>query len=110
MHQGKGAKAGGQGDESAIDRWIARDDLSRGYGGEGVALTFRDRGSTWIDCCGMRTNSIKQTTKALRHIAGHVDRLRYVYSDGAEELKQSAEALDALHDGSIPENKEAITR
>ena len=93
------------GDESTIDHWIARGDLSRGYNGEGVALTFRDRGSTWIDCCGMSTNNVKNTTRWLRHIVGHIDQLRYVYSDGAEELKQSAQALDAVHDDSIPENK-----
>ena len=36
---------------------------------------------------------------------GSIDKLRYVYSDGAEELKQSAKEMGAVHDDSIPENK-----
>ena len=60
------------GDESTIDHWIARDELSHGFGGGKVALTFRDRASSWIDCWGMTANTFKRTCNAVRHIVGSI--------------------------------------
>ena len=96
------------GDEVTCDHWIARNDLSRGLHGESVALTFRDRATRWIECCGLKTNSVEMTLKALRYIQGMADIIRYVYSDGAEEITQAADKLEAISDTSIPENLSLI--
>ena len=68
-------------DEVTIDHWIAREDVSRGYKGEAITLTFRDRATNWIECCGMSTNTIKLTEKALSYIVGTIGELLYFYSD-----------------------------
>eukprot|EP00975_Prorocentrum_lima_P030593 6417119-Prorocentrum_lima.AAC.1 len=40
------------GDSCTIDQWVARDDLSRGVGGENYGITFFDKATGWIECGG----------------------------------------------------------
>ena len=93
------------GEEATVDHWIARNGASRGYKGESVALTLRDRATRWIDCMGMKSNTASMTIKGLNYLKGARDKFQCIYSDGAEEIGQAADSIQAIHDQAIPENK-----
>ena len=90
------------GDQCTADHWLAKQELSRGYDGETVGLTFRDRSTNWVDCRGLQRKTGDDAKVCLSALQGRAGRIKYMFTDGSGELAEACENLDIPHDHSTP--------
>ena len=84
------------------DHILSRSDRSEGITGELDALLIYDRGTTWIDCYPVKTQSPHDVYTKFLSFIGPLQEVQYVHTDDSRALKAALDELKDAHDSSTP--------
>ena len=90
------------GDQVTADHILSRSDCAQGITGELDALLIYDRGTTWIDCYPVKTQSSDDVYNKFINVIGPLQNVNYVHTDDSPALKAAMKELKVVFDNSTP--------
>ena len=90
------------GDQVFADHILSRSDRAQGITGELDALLIYDRGTTWIDCYPVKTQSSDDVYNKIINFIGPLQEVKYVHTDDSPALKAATKELKVVFDNSTP--------
>ena len=81
------------GEVLTFDHIVTVDPAAMSVEGDANALTIKDLGTGWIECCPTAFKTEDDTVAALQQFVGPKERVELAHTDGADELKLACRAM-----------------
>ena len=81
------------GEVITFDHIVTLDPAAMSVEGDANALTIKDLGTGWIECCPTSSKTEEATIAVLQQFIGPKEKVELAYTDGADELRLACNAL-----------------